>query len=73
MECKGFAQQREEHGMSQQELADRLGVSQVMVARIENGTKTPPLWIVIKAAGVFGCTLDALVYGAAAATSQDSA
>jgi len=36
---------RKHKNMTQQELADKLGVSRVLITKIESGTHTPPLTI----------------------------
>lgn len=51
---------RKELGLTQQELADKLGLKRSTVARIENGYGNTSMPVMIKAADLFGCTLDAL-------------
>lgn len=47
-------------GLSQQELADILGVRQSTVAMWETGTNTPRAGMFPKMAKIFGCTIDDL-------------
>lgn len=50
-------------GLTQQELADKLGVTRSIVTRYELGSKTPPLATVTALAAIFECTVDELVNG----------
>ncbi len=52
---------RTQRGMSQGNLADALGVSRQSVSKWENDSATPDLDKLIKMAGIFEVTLDALV------------
>ncbi|MDE6724735.1 MAG: helix-turn-helix domain-containing protein, partial [Ruminiclostridium sp.] len=52
---------REERHLTQQELANRLGIAREQVTRYETGTKIPPLLIAIQISDVLGCSLDYLV------------
>ncbi|MBQ8577756.1 MAG: helix-turn-helix domain-containing protein [Clostridia bacterium] len=52
---------RTERGMSQGDLADRLGVSRQSVSKWETDTSTPDLERLVALAEVFGMTLDALI------------
>lgn len=52
---------RKENGMNQAELAARLGVKQNTVSGWENGVRHPGIQMLIKLAGVFGCTVDELL------------
>lgn len=52
---------REDSGLTQPELAEKLGINQSNIVRFENGTKVPTLPLAIQLADVFGCTLDNLV------------
>ena len=52
---------RKEIGLTQQELADKLGIKRSSVARIENDYGNMSTPVMIKAADVFGCTLDTLI------------
>lgn len=46
--------------MTQQELAERVGIRQSQISAIETGTKTPSLTTLMRLATVLGCTLDEL-------------
>ena len=50
-------------GLSQAELAKRVGANQSMIAHIENGFKVPSLALTVELADALGTTLDALVRG----------
>ena len=52
---------RKKKGLTQEELADRAGVSQSMINHIERGRKKPSLDIAITIAREFNTTVDALV------------
>lgn len=52
---------REEKGISQNELAKQVGITQSMVAQIERGTKTITVPLGKKIADVFECTVDDLI------------
>lgn len=54
---------RSANGMSQDELAERLGVSRQSVSKWENGSATPELDKLAAMAEIFHVTLDSLVYG----------
>lgn len=54
---------REECDYTQAELAKLVGTTQVMIAYIEGGTKTPSLALTIKLSQVLRCSLDYLVFG----------
>ncbi len=51
---------RAEHGWSQQDLADRLGVSRQSVNAIEKGRYDPSLPLAFSIADVFGLTIEAI-------------
>jgi len=51
---------RAEHGWSQQELAERLGVSRQSVNAIETGKYDPSLPLAFRIAEVFGRAIEAL-------------
>lgn len=53
---------REAIGLTQLELADKLGVSRPLIAQYERGSKQPTMPIGYEIAAVFGCTVDDL-YG----------
>lgn len=51
---------REERKLTQCELADRVGVTSVMINRIENGSKIPSLLLSLSIANVLNTTVDTL-------------
>ncbi len=51
---------RKQDGLSQAQVADRLGVNQSHVARIEKGLK-PSVDLILKIADIFGVTTDQLM------------
>lgn len=57
---------REEQGLTQQELAQRLYVSRQTVSRWESGSRCPDVMTAKKIAAILGVTLDELVPGEAA-------
>lgn len=52
---------RKSIGISQYELAEKIGVRQQWIAQIEQGIRTPSLKTIIEMAKVFNCSLDELV------------
>ncbi|MBP5411570.1 MAG: helix-turn-helix transcriptional regulator [Lachnospiraceae bacterium] len=52
---------RERSGMTQQELADVLGVTQGAVANWENGIRKPDIFMLKKIADALHCTTDDLL------------
>lgn len=54
-------QYRESCGITQNQLADMLNVSQSTVAMWETGKALPRSRVLIRLAGVFGCTVDELL------------
>ncbi len=50
-------------GLTQEQLAQAIGISQTMIMRIENGSKLPGIATVIAIADFFQCSLDMLVRG----------
>ncbi|WP_270321803.1 helix-turn-helix transcriptional regulator [Weissella confusa] len=54
---------REQHGMSQQELADKLGVTRQSISKWENDTALPSFKSVLMIGDVFNLSLDELVRG----------
>lgn len=52
---------REENGLKQIELAEKLNISQSMVCQIERGTKVPSLPLGNEIAEVLNCSIDELV------------
>lgn len=57
---------RKKNGMTQEELAGRLGVSAQAVSKWENDISCPDIYILPKLASVFCVTVDALLSGKAA-------
>lgn len=54
-------QKREERRMTQNDLAERLGVSRQNISSYETGFKVPPLKVVVAAADVFHCSTDEMI------------
>lgn len=52
---------RNEIGMSQKDLADKLGVSDTVIVNYENGKKTPNLKRLVQMAEILNCTLDEII------------
>ncbi len=52
---------REKNNMTQQQLADSVGVSRPFITDIENDKKTAKVQTLINIANALGCTLDELV------------
>lgn len=52
---------REEIGMTQTELASRLGVSQGAVSQWESGSTQPEIKHLVKMSEMFGCSVDELI------------
>lgn len=52
---------RERNSLSQQQLAELVGVKSAMISYIESGMKVPSLALTISLADAFHCTVDALV------------
>ena len=58
-----LAQLRREHGLSQNDLAEKLNVSRQAISRWEQGTAVPSSDNLIYLSRLYGITLDELVYG----------
>ena len=52
---------RKKKGLTQEELAERVSVSQSMINHIENGNKKPSLETAVALANELGITLDSLI------------
>ena len=52
---------RKKKGLTQEELAERVNVSQSMINHIENGNKKPSLETAVALANELGVTLDSLI------------
>jgi transcriptional regulator with XRE-family HTH domain len=53
---------RERHGMTQWDLADRLGFSQAYVYKLETGRSKPNVDLVVKLSKLFTVSTDVLVH-----------
>ena len=63
MECKDvLVKLREKSGLSQQELADKVGVSRQTISAIEKGDYNPTIKLCIAICHVLGKTLDELFW-----------
>ncbi len=54
---------RESKHMTQMELAEKLGVSQSFIVRVERGTKALPLSMAYEISQVLKCTVDEIIKG----------
>ena len=52
---------RNEHNLTQKELADKLNVSQGTISMIENGDRNPSVDLLLRIASVFNITVDELI------------
>ena len=52
---------REERGLTQADLAQRIGTTQQNINSYETGYKVPPLRVVVAAADVFNCSIDEMI------------
>ena len=60
---------RRDAGISQQELAERCGVSKAQISRLESGEQTnPQIQTTVAIATALGASLDEIVYGESAET-----
>lgn len=57
------------HGLTQKEAAERLGVHQVVLSRVETGARRPSLDLLTAAAELYGTTIDYIVRGETAHAS----
>lgn len=62
---------RTERGMTQEQLANLVGVSRQSVAKWESDRSYPEMDKLIKMTGIFGCTLDELVMGTVSLDAED--
>ena len=60
---------RRARGWSQPDLAEKVGVSSVMIGRYERGEMTPSVDVGAKLAAVFGVTMDHLFHGTGVANA----
>ena len=58
---KNISKLRKEHSMTQEQLAEALGVTFASVSKWERGVATPELNLIAEMADLFGVSLDALV------------
>ena len=58
---QGIALMRKRAGLTQEALADMIGVCRETVARWENGTRNPSMLMMIQLAAALGCKIDDLV------------
>ena len=56
-----LARARRAAGMTQGQLAEKIGCSQKDVSRWEHGARTPRVETLAKIAGVFGCKIEDLI------------
>jgi len=54
---------REKLGLTQQELANKVGLSQETISQYENGTRTPNVNVAKKIAKALGESLDDIFFG----------
>ena len=54
-------QQRWQMGLSQRDLAQRLGVSPSIISGYETGERTPSVEILLKLSGIYQCSVDYLL------------
>lgn len=52
---------REKAGYTQEQFAERLGVSRIAVARYENGSRWPSKDMLLEMANILGCSIDYLL------------
>ena len=53
---------RDARGLTQQQVAQRIGVSKAMVSAYETASKAPSIEVLIRLARLFGVTVDYLVH-----------
>ena len=58
-----FVSLREQKGLSQQEVADRMGVMRQQITRFENMSNSPTIFFLVKYAGALDTELDVLLKG----------
>lgn len=52
---------RESKGLTQEDVAKRLGVGKQLISSYETGYKIPPMRIVVAAADLFRCSVDEMI------------
>lgn len=60
MLCRGIRHQRLKIGLTQTELAERIGVRQAAISEYESGEKVPGVENLIRLADALNCSLDEL-------------
>ena len=68
-----LTQLRKERGYSQEDLAERIGVSRQAVSKWERAEASPDTDNLIALAALYGVTLDQLIHGGAAPVQEDGA
>jgi transcriptional regulator with XRE-family HTH domain len=53
--------ERKRAGLTQEELAEKLGVKQALISQYENGVKLPTIQLAVKIAKLFGTTCEEMV------------
>lgn len=56
-----LANLRLQHGLSQQTVAKRLGLSPSVISGYETGTRTPSIEVVVSLSRLYGCSCDYLL------------
>lgn len=69
---KAIARERTALGLTQEDLAQAIGVQQETISRFERGAVLPPLQRLIQLAEVFDIPLDSLVRGTTNRATDDS-
>ena len=64
---------RKKNGMSQEELAEKLGIDTSLLDDLEAGKKECPVELVVQFSNIFGVTIDMLVLGKEHETSLSAA
>ena len=59
--CKHIKELRRKRGLTQVELASRLGVSKSVISSYENGVHLPPYDILVRLSKLFGVSCDYLI------------
>lgn len=63
MKNESLIKAREAAGLTQRELAEKCGVSQSMIARIESGEREPRCWLMLRISQALGESVGYLFYG----------
>lgn len=59
---KKLYEARKKRGLTQQEVAERVGIDRTHYVRIENGSRTPSLGVARKIASVFGMPIEEIFF-----------